>query len=518
MAVNIQLKDFAPKASPVPADLVYSANSADSFNEVKITIAQLISAYPGLASIGGLTTAANEIIYTTAADTYAVAPITTFGLSVIALAAGVTTPTAGALATWDASVNLSANNFLPGFTSTPTAAGTTVLTVASDQIQEFTGSTTQTVTMPVTSTLVAGTPYRIINNSSGAVTVNSSGGNAIQVMAAGSQLDLICILISGTTAASWQASYVIDSAGLGNYSFSGNTMTVSSGNMLFTLPSGVLQISSATDTNFNIISSSATGMPYLNFLRNSVTQIAAIQAGTNSTGGASANGMLYYNAISNGQHYFFSGTAGTFFTLDPVAGSVLALGNFTLSVGSIFATLGGYASGSAAGGYQGTFQAYSTTAALGSIALIAADNAGNYANVLTNLATNAVRTWSLPDASGTIALVGGSASLSYNSVAGTTQAAAAGNAYILNNAGATTVTLPTTGASTIGDTIKIKGRSAAPWIIQANTGQIITDGAVSSSTAGTATSALGTDSLQLVYVAANEWSVDWALSSLITLA
>lgn len=120
--------------------------------------------------------------------------------------------------------------------------------------------------------------------------------------------------------------------------------------------------------------------------------------------------------------------------------------------------------------------------------------------------------------SGTLATVTGSAGLSYTSVSGTSQALAGGSAYIFNNAAATTGTLPASGSCTIGDTIKIKGRSAAPWIIQANTGQTITYGSVSSSTAGTATSAAGTDSLQLVYVASNVWSVDWALSYGIILA
>lgn len=106
----------------------------------------------------------------------------------------------------------------------------------------------------------------------------------------------------------------------------------------------------------------------------------------------------------------------------------------------------------------------------------------------------------------------------YTSVSGTSQAAVAGNAYILNNVAATTVTLPASGSSTIGDTIKIKGRSSASWIIQANTSQIIVFDGTSSTTAGTVTSAAGTDSVQLVYVAANEWSVDWAVSSGLVLA
>ncbi len=196
MAVNIQLKDFTSKTTLVPADLVYAANSADSYNEIKTTVAGLFGAYPALLSIGSLITAANQYIYTTGIDTYAVATITPI-------------PTISHLAAWDANKNLSAINLISGFTTQATAAGTTVLTVASSEVQEFTGSSTQTVTLPVASTLVAGQGFTIINNSSGAVTVNSSGGNLVQAMAAGTTLRLTCVLITGTTAASWSKSYQI---------------------------------------------------------------------------------------------------------------------------------------------------------------------------------------------------------------------------------------------------------------------------------------------------------------------
>lgn len=125
---------------------------------------------------------------------------------------------------------------------------------------------------------------------------------------------------------------------------------------------------------------------------------------------------------------------------------------------------------------------------------------------------------SITNAANSITIAASGAGFTYNSVSGTTQAAAAANAYILNNAAATTVTLPASGSSTIGDTIKIKGRSGTSFIIQANTSQIITYGATQSTAAGTATSAAGTDSIQLVYVASNEWSIDWALSSGFVLA
>lgn len=95
----------------------------------------------------------------------------------------------------------------PGYTTTTTAAGTTTLTVSSTTNQYFTGTSTQIVQLPVTSTLTTGTYFNIVNNSTGAVTINSSGGNAIAVLAAGTSGIVTCILTTGTTAASWNFTY-----------------------------------------------------------------------------------------------------------------------------------------------------------------------------------------------------------------------------------------------------------------------------------------------------------------------
>jgi hypothetical protein len=67
--------------------------------------------------------------------------------------------------------------------------------------------------MPVTSTLAQGQSWMIVNNSSGAVTINSSGGNAIQVLAANTSAIVTCQLTSGTSAASWNATYISDAGG-----------------------------------------------------------------------------------------------------------------------------------------------------------------------------------------------------------------------------------------------------------------------------------------------------------------
>ena len=90
-----------------------------------------------------------------------------------------------------------------GYATTATAAGTTTLTLISARNQRFTGVTTQTVVMPVVSTLALGNKWKLQNKSTGALTVNSSGGNLIISIPAGYTYELTCILVTGTTSASW---------------------------------------------------------------------------------------------------------------------------------------------------------------------------------------------------------------------------------------------------------------------------------------------------------------------------
>ncbi len=121
----------------------------------------------------------------------------------------VITPTVSSVARRDTHANLVANNFIPNLATTPTAAAITTLDIDSKRIQVFTGATTQTVVLPVVSTLPQiGFPFLIINDSSGVVTVNSSGSNTVQAIAAGHRAWVFCVLLTGTTAASWTVVYI----------------------------------------------------------------------------------------------------------------------------------------------------------------------------------------------------------------------------------------------------------------------------------------------------------------------
>ncbi len=159
-----------------------------------------------------------NISATTASNLVSVGTITTgtWSATTIATTKGgtgvtsvTTSPTASSFAGWDANSNLSAKNHLPGFTTAAAASTTTNLVVGSTYFQAWTGSTSgQIVGLPVASTLAAGQPFFLLNNTNQTIQVNTSGGNAIKTMAAGSTLLVICVnTAGGTGTASWYWQY-----------------------------------------------------------------------------------------------------------------------------------------------------------------------------------------------------------------------------------------------------------------------------------------------------------------------
>ena len=150
---------------------------------------------------------------------------------------------------------------LMGYTSTATAAGTTTLTNTSSYYQQFTGSTTQTVVLPVTSTLQTGWTFHIVNNSTGNLTVNSSGANAVITVIPGTTAMVTCIGTTLTTAADWESGITDFSTvtGTGNVVMSASptftgTVTGSVGSFSSTMATGALTVTGAITATTSITS------------------------------------------------------------------------------------------------------------------------------------------------------------------------------------------------------------------------------------------------------------------------
>lgn len=200
-------------------------------------------------------------------------------------------------------LNGQGNWVLPsGLVSTATAAGTTTLTVNSLPNQRFTGSTTQTIVMPVVTTLSVGWVTDIINDSTGTLTVNSSGGNLITTVVAGDRVTLNCVSIAAdTTAAAWTVTKVSKSSGTsGGISLGTAIATTSGTSHTFTgIPAGVKRIT----VMFNGVSTNGTSLIQIQAGSGSVTTSGYVSTGTiyggsNTTTGSSITTGLPVSAPS----------------------------------------------------------------------------------------------------------------------------------------------------------------------------------------------------------------------------
>jgi|GEM_PF-2219160 len=192
-----------------PADNLLYLFNGSTWNKVGASASSIAGTAPIAAVVTGTVTTisfqtVNPFSVPANATSSAATPVGSVVYTV-----GVTPST---LAQRDANSNISDNNLIDGYQTIATAGGTTTLTVSSPFQTYFTGSTTQTVVLPVASTLVLGQQFEVANNSTGVVTVNSSGANLVQSLAANSYAIFTCILTSGTTAASWSVQYSNSSA------------------------------------------------------------------------------------------------------------------------------------------------------------------------------------------------------------------------------------------------------------------------------------------------------------------
>ena len=186
---------------------------------------------------------------------------------------------------------MKALNYFAGYNTFTTSQ---TLTVLSPYSIYMTGSTAaQVMTLPVVSTYsAAGASFSFVNNSSVSWAINSSGGNLVVTLPASSSVVVDCILITGTTAASWNALPIGNSGGavllapagvqtITNYDLVINTLTVGLG-------SGSIPTSTAFGVNALASCTAGSGLN---------TAIGWSALGSNTTG--NNNTAVGYAALLN---------------------------------------------------------------------------------------------------------------------------------------------------------------------------------------------------------------------------
>ena len=125
---------------------------------------------------------------------------------------------------------------------------------------------------------------------------------------------------------------------------------------------------------------------------------------------------------------------------------------------------------------------------------------------------------SIANGAGTITISGTGSGIGWTEVTGTSQAMVADSAYVANNGGLVTFTLPATAA--FGTALVVLGKGAGGWSIAQNAGQNIQVGSVSSTVGvgGSVSSSNRWDSISLICVTANTtWSIYGAPQGTLTI-
>ena len=163
------------------------------------------------------------------------------------------------------------NNIRQGYSTTVTAAGTTTLTVNSNYLQFFTGTTTQILSLPAPQTMTLGMGFFVVNNSTGNIEVRASNAAAVATILAGTAMLFVSIdLTAGNGAAGWSAEIV---------GFS--TITGTGAVVLNTSPT----LSNVLVTSINVTNSTAS--------TSNTTGALIVAGGVGVRGNVSADGIIF---------------------------------------------------------------------------------------------------------------------------------------------------------------------------------------------------------------------------------
>jgi hypothetical protein len=201
------------------------------------------------------------------------------------------------------------NNIKNGYSTTATAAGTTILTVNSNFQQYFTGSSTQTLQLPAPHSMTLGMSFYVRNLSTGNVSVIASNSAAIVTVLPGTAVLITCV---DTTAGGGSTSWSVEVTG-----FTGNITTianviVSSTTPATTATTGAVIVSGGMGVAGNIFT---TGQ---HTIANGTPATSAVSGALIVTGGMGITG----NIFQTGQHTIANSTGSS----DTVSGALIVTG------------------------------------------------------------------------------------------------------------------------------------------------------------------------------------------------
>jgi hypothetical protein len=361
---------------------------------------------------------------------------------------GVTTSSstsANSVVLRDASVNVTANNFIAGYNVITASGGTTVLTVASAYYQRISGSTTQTIQLPIATTMANGQGFTFDNDSSGTVTIVDSASATIDTIPSGGY-GYIFVEDNTTSAGSW-GKYALLPA---TYDF--NTTTANFGNATITNATwngtaiasgyGGTGLTTFTAANYALYSTSAS----------------ALTAGTLPV---AAGGTGATTLTSNGVVYG-TGTTAVGVTAAGTTGQVL-VGN--TGAAPSWATVSSSLVSSFSAGTTGFTPSSATT---GAVTLAGTLNVVNGGTGLTTLTANYI-----PYGNGTSALAS-SSNLTYNNSTGALTApehVASNGIFVNNQTIGTSYSIPSgysassVGPISIASGITVTVGSGSRWVV-----------------------------------------------------
>ena len=289
-----------------------TANNATNFGGSSLaTIQGQITGNAATAYTNAIAIAANATNLTSGTVAFARLPSLFIGTTTIqstsaaqavsgitTLAAGNTTITGFA----NVSGNLTAtnpifNNIKHGYSTTATAAGTTILTSSSNYMQFFTGTTTQVLSLPAPQTMTLGQGFLIVNNSTGNIEVRAANAATVITVLPGTMALCTSIdLTAGNGAAGWNAEFVGFSSATGT----GSVVLSAGPTFTGTLNAGTLAVGNTTTTGFANVTGTIQGGSSLT-IAGAASGITTLAAGNTTISGFAnvISGLSLSNGTSN---------------------------------------------------------------------------------------------------------------------------------------------------------------------------------------------------------------------------